>query len=94
LCRRHRLRPLFLSGLTNLLAKARQVSPLGEILKHTGVGFTVIVMSKAIGLLIQGAIRPAPPRPLGRSIRPTNRARASILLDRGGTVLFAEREVA
>ena len=44
-----------LSGLSYLLAKARQVSATGEIFKHAGVALGVIVMSKAIGLLIQGA---------------------------------------
>ncbi|MGA8398865.1 MAG: hypothetical protein WB697_03200 [Stellaceae bacterium] len=44
-----------LSGLSYLLAKARQVSATGEILKPTGVALGVIVMSKANGLLIQGA---------------------------------------
>jgi hypothetical protein len=44
-----------LSGLSYLLAKARQVSVTGEIFKHAGVALGVIVMSKAIGLLIQGA---------------------------------------
>ena len=44
-----------LSGLSYLLAKARQVSATGEIVKHAGVALGVIVMSKAIGLLIQGA---------------------------------------
>ena len=44
-----------LSGLTYVLAKARQVSPVAEILKHTSVAFAVIAISKAIGLLIQGA---------------------------------------
>ena len=44
-----------LSGLSYLLAKARQVSATGEIVKHAGVALGVIVMSKVIGLLIQGA---------------------------------------
>ena len=44
-----------LSGLSYLLAKERQVAVMGEIFKHTGVALTVIVMSKAIGLAIQGA---------------------------------------
>jgi hypothetical protein len=44
-----------LSGLSYLLAKARQVSATGEIFKHAGVALGVIVMSKAIGLAIQGA---------------------------------------
>jgi hypothetical protein len=44
-----------LSGLSYLLAKARHVSATGEIFKHAGVALGVIVMSKAIGLLIQGA---------------------------------------
>jgi hypothetical protein len=44
-----------LSGLTYPLAKVRQVSPVAEILKHTSVAFAVIAISKAIGLLIQGA---------------------------------------
>jgi hypothetical protein len=44
-----------LSGLTYLLAKARQVSVTGEIVKHAGVALGVIVISKAIGLAIQGA---------------------------------------
>ena len=44
-----------LSALSYLLAKARQVSPTGEIVKHTSVALAVIVMSKAIGVLIQGA---------------------------------------
>jgi hypothetical protein len=44
-----------LSGLSYLLAKARQVSATGEIFKHAGVALGVIVMSKVIGLLIQGA---------------------------------------
>lgn len=44
-----------LSGLSYLLARARQVSATGEIFKHAGVALGVIVMSKAIGLAIQGA---------------------------------------
>jgi VIT1/CCC1 family predicted Fe2+/Mn2+ transporter len=44
-----------LSGLSYLLAKERQASVVGEIVKHTGVALTVIAMSKVIGLLIQGA---------------------------------------
>jgi hypothetical protein len=44
-----------LSGLSYLLARARQASVPGEIFKHAGVAVAVIVMSKAIGLLIQGA---------------------------------------
>jgi len=44
-----------LSGLSYLLARARQVGPIGEIFKHTGVALGVIVISKAIGLAIQGA---------------------------------------
>jgi hypothetical protein len=44
-----------LSGLSYLLAKARRVSATGEIFKHAGVALGVIVMSKAIGMLIQGA---------------------------------------
>lgn len=45
---------LLLSGLSYLLAQARQVSAPGEIFKHTGVALGVIVMSKVIGLAIQG----------------------------------------
>lgn len=41
--------------MSYLLAKARQVSATREILKPTGVALGVIVMSKANGLLIQGA---------------------------------------
>jgi hypothetical protein len=48
-----------LSGLSYLLARARQVSAAGEIFKHAGVAVAVIVMSKAIGLAIQGATRAA-----------------------------------
>jgi hypothetical protein len=44
-----------LSGLSYLLATARQVSATGEIVKHAGVALGVIVISKAIGLAIQGA---------------------------------------
>jgi hypothetical protein len=44
-----------LSGLSYLLAKARQVSAGGEIVKHAGVALGVIVISKVIGLAIQGA---------------------------------------
>jgi hypothetical protein len=44
-----------LSGLSYLLATARQISATGEIVKHAGVALGVIVISKAIGLAIQGA---------------------------------------
>ena len=44
-----------LSGLSYLLAKARQAGAFGEIVKHAGVALGVIVISKAIGLAIQGA---------------------------------------
>jgi hypothetical protein len=44
-----------LSGLSYMLARARHVSATDEIFKHAGVALGVIVMSKAIGLLIQGA---------------------------------------
>ena len=42
-----------LSWLSYLLAKARGVGPLSEILKHLGVAVAVIVLSSAIGLLIR-----------------------------------------
>ena len=44
-----------LSGLSYLLAKERQASVPGEIVKHAGVAFAVIGISKTIGLAIQGA---------------------------------------
>jgi VIT1/CCC1 family predicted Fe2+/Mn2+ transporter len=44
---------VLLSGLSYLLAKARQVSAFSEICKHIGVAFAVIVISKMIGLWIQ-----------------------------------------
>lgn len=40
---------LLLSTLSYLLARARAVSPLGEILKHCGVAVLVIALSAAIG---------------------------------------------
>jgi hypothetical protein len=43
-----------LSALSYLLARARQVSATGEIFKHAGVALAVIVMSKVIGLAVQG----------------------------------------
>jgi len=43
-----------LSGLSCRLARARQVSATSEIFKHAGVALGVIVMSKVIGLAIQG----------------------------------------
>jgi VIT1/CCC1 family predicted Fe2+/Mn2+ transporter len=42
-----------LSWLSYLLAKARRVSALSEILKHVGVAVVVILLSSAIGLLIR-----------------------------------------
>ncbi|HEX3953015.1 MAG TPA: hypothetical protein VHW90_05540 [Stellaceae bacterium] len=41
-----------LCGLSYLLAKERQVSAAGEILKHVGVAFAVIAISKVLGLFI------------------------------------------
>ena len=43
---------LLLSGLSYLLARARGVSALSEILKHASVAFVVIAIGKAIGLWI------------------------------------------
>jgi VIT1/CCC1 family predicted Fe2+/Mn2+ transporter len=43
---------VLLSGLSYLLAKARQVNAFSEICKHIGVAFTVIVISKTIGLWV------------------------------------------
>ena len=45
---------LLLSGLSFVLAKARQVSPLAEIYKHAGIAVVVIGISKLLGLWIQG----------------------------------------
>jgi len=44
---------LLLSGLTCLIAKARGVSAFSEICKHAGVACIVILISTAIGDLIQ-----------------------------------------
>jgi VIT1/CCC1 family predicted Fe2+/Mn2+ transporter len=43
-----------LSGLSFVLAKARRVSPLGEVYKHAGIAVVVIGISKLLGLWIQG----------------------------------------
>ena len=43
-----------LSGLSYLLARARQVSATGEIFRLAGVALGVIVTSKVIGLAIRG----------------------------------------
>jgi hypothetical protein len=53
-----------LSGRSARLARARQVSAAGEIFKHAGVALGVIVMSKVIGLAIQGTTGLARRRPL------------------------------
>jgi vacuolar iron transporter family protein len=45
---------VLLAVLSHLLARARGVSSLGEIAKHTGVAVVVIAISKGIGLLIGG----------------------------------------
>ena len=43
---------LLLSMLSYLLAKARNLGPFSEILKHTGVAVVVILLSNGIGLMI------------------------------------------
>ena len=43
-----------LCGLSYLLAKERQVSAVAEIVKHVGVAFAVIAISRALGLCIEG----------------------------------------
>ena len=45
-----------LSGLSYLLAKARGVRPLPEIIKHDSVAVAVILISKGIGLLVRTLI--------------------------------------
>ena len=42
-----------LSGLSYLLAKARQVRAFPEIYKHAGIAVVVIIVSTAIGLLVR-----------------------------------------
>ena len=44
---------LLLSWLSYLLAKARRVGVLSEIVKHVGVAVVVILLSSGIGLLIR-----------------------------------------
>lgn len=45
-----------LSVLSYLLAKARHVSAVSEILKHTAVAALVVAVSKAMGMLIHAAV--------------------------------------
>ena len=47
---------LLLSVLSYLLAQARGVRPLPEILKHDGIAVAVILISKGIGLLVSTMI--------------------------------------
>jgi len=45
-----------LAVLSYLLAKARHVSALGEIVKHTGVAAAVVLVSKLTGLAIRSLV--------------------------------------
>jgi hypothetical protein len=47
---------ILLSGLSYLLARARQVSALSEIFKHCAVALAVVALSKAIGIGIRAWI--------------------------------------
>lgn len=50
---------ILLAGLSYLLARARGVSALSEILKHTGVALAVVALSKLVGGGIRNWIRQA-----------------------------------
>ena len=47
---------ILLSGLSYLLARAREVSALSEIFKHCAVALAVVALSKAIGIGIRAWI--------------------------------------
>ena len=47
---------LLLSALSYLLARARRLPVLSEILKHTGVAMIVILISNSIGLAIRSLV--------------------------------------
>lgn len=48
-----------LSGLSYLLARARRVGRVSEMLKHAGIAVIVIALSKAIGLAVKFMLPPA-----------------------------------
>jgi VIT1/CCC1 family predicted Fe2+/Mn2+ transporter len=45
-----------LSGLTYLLARARNVKPFAEIIKHAGVAVAVILIGRVIGMAIRALL--------------------------------------
>jgi VIT1/CCC1 family predicted Fe2+/Mn2+ transporter len=47
---------LLLAVLSYLLARARQVGPLSEVLKHTGVAAVVVLVSNVTGIVIRSLI--------------------------------------
>ncbi|HEV2401740.1 MAG TPA: hypothetical protein VGS27_32700 [Candidatus Sulfotelmatobacter sp.] len=47
---------LLLAGLSCVLARHRQVSPVSEVLKHLGVAAGIIVVSRAVGHWIAGHV--------------------------------------